>query len=231
MSQLMPTSYETNRFQGKRTARGHIAAREQAMFGNGFVFSHVEEIYGTEDLIAQAKETQDKTHPGNRTAETKADISVSGWNEKDGNSLAKLLAKKTSNGGLMILGPHDWMRGRSEKFKDPEGRVPVFTHASPKDFHLYYGLGQLRKEYSAETLAELIRKNVPEGKEIRLLGCESGVHGGIAKDLARLLPKNPIYAPDGYCSLDGGSLTVLKKKYADTPGAEPPHGEFVLVKP
>jgi hypothetical protein len=152
--------------------------------------------------------------------------------QKDGDSLAKLVAEKTPKGGLMLLGPIDTMRDKSENFKDPDGYFPVFTQPSAKDFHLYYGVHQARKEYSAETLAEVIKKYVPAGRPIRLLGCESGVDGGVARDLARLLPQNPIYAPDGYCDLDyDGTLTVYKKKPSETHGDSPPKGEFVLVKP
>ncbi len=157
------------------------------------------------------------------------------WANHGGDTLARQVAESTPNGGLMLLGPMDTMRAEAKNYKDPDNYFPVFTHASSEDFHMYYGLHQGRKEYSVQTLAELIKKNVPEGQPIRLLGCESGLDsdGGVAHQLAKLLPQNPVYAPDGYCQLKNGESTVYKKKPSEMPhlDQEPPKGEFVLIKP
>jgi hypothetical protein len=99
---------------------------------------------------------------------------------------------------------------------------------------MYYGGHQGRKEYSVEVLAEIIKKHIKPGQPVRLLGCESAMdgEGGIAHQLAKLLPNNPVYAPNGYCQLKDGKATVLLKKPSEMPpGVEPPHGEFVRVKP
>src|SRR5271168_3115174 len=181
-SHLLPSRQETAAFYEKQGAGTEVAAREQAMFGNGFIFAAAGPIYRKEDLLAQGTELR-----SNKTNDSTADqISLIDWMKTDGDSLAKKMAEKTDNRGLMVLGPMDQMRAESEKYKDPDGYFPVFTHATPKDFHLYYGAHQGRKEYSAKTLADLIKQNVPEGQPIRLLGCESGVAGGIARELARL---------------------------------------------
>jgi len=189
-----------------------------------------------QDILAQT--TSQKESPFRKrqaddlaSNETKS-ISPEDWINKDGNALAKVVAERTSYGGLMLLGPMDTMRPEAERYDDPNGYVPVFTHASAKDFHLYYTLHLWRKEYDTTTLATLIRENVLPGRTIRLLGCESGVNGGVARQLARLLPDYPIYAPDGYCKLKDGEAVVYKKKPSTAHGSEePPRGEFVRIMP
>jgi hypothetical protein len=159
-------------------------------------------------------------------------VTLQDWLQHGGDTLARMVAERTQGGGLMLLGPEDTMRANAEKYKDPDGYFPIFTHASGHDLHMYYGLHQGKKAYSAEVLAELIRKTVPEGQPIRLLGCESGIDEGIAMELAKLLPEYKIYAPNGYCELKDGKATVYKKKPSEMPwGEDPPKGKFVLVKP
>lgn len=166
------------------------------------------------------------------------------WVYRSGETLAQQLAEKTPNGGLMILGPSDTMRDEAKKCSDPDKYFPVFTHSDEDDFHIYYGLHQGRKEYSAETMVALIKEHVAPHQPIRLLGCESGsaAENGIAKQLAKLLPDNPVYAPNGYCELSNGKATVFLKKPSEVkPVLNPnefgfaypeiPKGKFVLVKP
>lgn len=156
------------------------------------------------------------------------------WNSRDGNTLAGQVATSNPNGGISILGPMDTMRGEMAKYKDPDGMFPVATHASPTDFHMYYGAHQIRKEYDVDTMAKLIRENAPPGSSIRLLGCESGMtNGGVAQQLAdRLGPDYKLFAPNGYCELKNGVTNVYLKKPSEMPwGVEPPKGEFLEIKP
>jgi hypothetical protein len=254
VASLMPTLREISTSRAQGISGKGVSEREQAMFGDGFAFAEAGEIYCSPiqpsgrvrdpianysegSILAQASEMETKsaqrkeaTRGANEDART---TSLLDWTSKDGNTLAKLVAERTETRGLMVLGPMDTMRAQAEKYKDPDRYFPVFTHASHRDFHLYYSLHQGCKEYSADTLAGLIRKNVTAGQVIRLLGCESGIDGGIARELARLLPENPIYAPNGYCELKNGKAIVYTKRPSEMQHLyqQPPRGEFVLVKP
>ncbi len=243
LTHLMPTTTEMQAFQNFQNHGMSVAEREQAMFGNGFTFaSNAGDIYGgqssavskfgAEDLIAQANLKNKGDSNVEEPKKQNHDVSAIDWVSHSGDTLARMVAKLTDNGGLMVLGPGDTMRGEAEKYEDPDGYFPVFTHASPTDLHMYLGVHNGKKQYSVKALAELIKEHVKPGQPIRLLGCEAGVDGGIARELAKLLPDNPVYAPNGFCQLKDGVATVYKQKPSEVPfGEEPQRGEFVRVKP
>lgn len=182
------------------------------------------------------KEVQKPTEqkPPSPPPKKQSDPSPIEWGFGDPNKLAEQVVTRNPDGGISILGPGDTMRGEFAKYKDPDGMFPVATHASPTDFHMYYGLHTGRKEYNVDTMAKIIKKNAPPGSKIRLLGCESGMtNGGVAQQLAdRLGPQYQLYAPNGYCELKNGVTNIYLKKPSEMPwGVDPPKGQFLEVKP
>jgi hypothetical protein len=246
MGQIMSSIYGLAAGKPRPIETQPVDVRETSMFGDGFKFADAPDIYCGEqtgslggrigqDILTQAIEPPkqpEKSHQlRDAPARSETLVGLPEWMRSDGNSLAKTVAKMTVYGGLMVLGPTDYMRAEAERFNAPKGFFPVFTHASAKDFHMYYGLHVGRKEYSVEVLAELIKEHAKKGQAVLLMGCESGVDDGIARELADLLHDNPVYAPNGFGYLKDGKAYVLKKRPSEVHSDWLPAGQFVLVKP